>query len=1061
MSENNYIERLKEKIEAKAKEEVNIRPLSIGYFDLLFDEIKGDIQNIAKILSYPPVDEITLKTYYDVAKKEYLSVNPINIDPSNSLTREKFITWLSPERKKSMRWCYAERYFYYLENNGRSKKVVAETIQSSMEIMEKLGDPKSDSPFYTKGLVVGDIQSGKTGNFNAVINRAIDCGYELIIVLSGTMEDLRRQTQDRIEADVVGEGYHIDSATIGIKGVGNKERFGNNSAKNIKQVISVTSPKRDFNKTLADADFQLSHTNILICKKNVSVLRNLLIWLHDSLPKENKRHNIPFLILDDEADNASLNNSGAKGREYATKINGQIRALLDLFSKKTYLGYTATPFANVLQDRNDVPTVKWPERYKVNGEVRTKEFTQVNNVFPDDFIVLLNPPSNYVGAKQIFETIEPIDNKVKEKIPLYEVIDDNIECFPTRLHLNNDNEIIGVKNFMSKKEWNDKIGEYGNYLGFNSFKDYRSSTFSSRVTDDFPKYLPDSLKNAILCFVLAIAIKESRKPQMINSVLYNPHDTMLIHVSRFTLWQNKTKLLVEEYIDEVIYSIKNDSPNSTGSIYKLLEKIWYKYYALIVRDIKQYLPIGYIDEFMTPIVFESLKNHLPEAVEGLEVKAINSITGAKLEYPKNDPKKIIAIGGNRLSRGFTLEGLSINYFVRNTNYADTLLQMGRWFGYRPGYLDCCKLFTTQDSIDKYDLITKTIEELEVEFRKMERLKRSPSNFVLRVKKDPGTLKVTRPTILKNTLVTQGSYQDKLEMTTEFDVSKEKIERVWSAFKDGITPFFKNKDESRKGFVICQVSAPDVINILNQENNFDDRDRELITNFIRLCHEHNQLVNWTVAIKTTGNASKEFGKGTISSIESGLPVSVDLAIRRGPKTTSNNYFLLRDKKRFKATGSSANITSSSKDLSLTLTEHRIKEAEEAYKAEKRAFHKKNNPTCSEEELDEICRTIPERVYREKMNEEEGLLIIYLFDTYYSLNQEKGKEDPDLKEMISREHYNLDIPIIGMAIGFPPLENDPGGDYYQGDYDLMIDEEDEPQPENDDLPEDIDELTHEYN
>ncbi|MBK9591016.1 MAG: hypothetical protein IPO32_05765 [Crocinitomicaceae bacterium] len=151
----------------------------------------------------------------------------------------------------------------------------------------------------------------------------------------------------------------------------------------------------------------------------------------------------------------------------------------------------------------------------------------------------------------------------------------------------------------------------------------------------------------------------------------------------------------------------------------------------------------------------------------MEVKAINSVTKDKLLYPSNSPKKVIAIGGNRLSRGFTLEGLTINYFVRSTDYSDALLQMGRWFGYRPGYLDCCKLFITQDSVDKYDLVTCTIEELETEFRKMEDKDKTPDNFVIRVKKHPGTLKITRPTILKDTLEVNWSYQDSLEQTTKF------------------------------------------------------------------------------------------------------------------------------------------------------------------------------------------------------------------------------------------------------------------------------------------------------
>lgn len=1048
-----YIEIIEEKIESCAAIDINTEELTLQYYNELFNVIKDDIKKIAEIFNYPTVDDITLEKYYHSAKNNYLSKNPIDINPCNSITRLGFKTWLTEKRKTNIKWNYTDRYFRYLEDQARSQKVLDETEQSSLNIMEKLGDPKSETHFYTKGLVVGEVQSGKTANFNAVINRAIDCGYELIIVLSGIMDDLRKQTQERIESDVIGEGRNIETDRLGVKGVGNKVRFGNNSVEDkINQVFSVTSINGDFNRTLADADFQLSQTNILVCKKNVSVLRNLIVWLHDSLGK-NKAHNIPFLILDDEADNASLNNMGSKGKDYASKINAQIRSLLGLFNRKTYLGYTATPFANVLQDRNTIPTNKWKETYRFNSETRTKELSLVDNISPEDFIVLLNPPTNYVGAKQIFETIEPIDNKIAEKIPLYEVIKDHIDYFPTRVYINEKNEEVGIKNIINKYEWDEDKKKNGNYLGFETFKEYRKGTYASKAAHNFPKDLPTSLKEALLCFILALAVKESRKPSLQHSVLYNPHNTMLIHISRFTKWQNNTKFFIDKYLETVISSINSDSFNAKESIYKELETIWYKYYSNIIESIKDYLRVGYVDEFMTPIVFESLKIHIPEAINGLEVKAINSVTQEKLDYPKNTPKKIIAIGGNRLSRGFTLEGLTINYFVRDSNYSDTLLQMGRWFGYRPGYLDCCKLFTTQNAIDKYDLITKTIEELEIEFRKMEREKKSPRNFALKVKKHPGTLKVTRESILKNTKIIQGSYQDKLEMTTEFDVSKEKIESVWNNFKKNIAPLFKKKEESNKSFLTFKASADLVINILEQDNNFKNIDKYSLINFIKLCKENKQLTDWTVALKVTGRAKKEEGKGFLTSIESNLPVDVNLAIRRAPsKKSDNNWKLLKEDRRFKATGSNANITSSTSDLSLALEDYEIKQIEKNYRKEKREEYKKTNPEATENDMLKIAKTVPEKLYREKMKEENALLIIYLFDSYYSFKQERGDEDNDMKKIIEEENYDLNIPLVGYALGFPPLKNDPSGDYYEGDYDLIIEEEEDLDESEEELPED---------
>ena len=610
MEKSKYIEEIKKIIASKAKEYSLKNLIDPTFFKNLFGEIKESIQIVFKIYGYPEIDPITLEKYYEISKNEYLSVNPIDIDPSNSLTKKGFKTWLTLERKEEMKnsWNYSDRYFTLLKNSGRSEKVIEETRQSSLDILEKIGDPKSKESFYVKGLVVGSVQSGKTENFNAVINRAIDAGYGLIIVLSGLMEDLRNQTQLRIENDIVGEGLNIDTDLLVTKGVGKIRKFGNLGDQNVEAVVSITSAKSDFNKSLLNADFSLNHTNILVCKTNVSVLRNLIVWLHDYLEEYKEQHNIPLLILDDEADNASLNNEGKKGREYASKINGHIRALLALFKRKTYLGYTATPFANVLADRNDAPENNWIVKYKLKGQIEEKTLPRVDNLCPDDFIVLLNPPSNYVGAKQIFETIKPIENKAELKIPLVEVVDDNIENFPHRVYFQEDGSLIGVEKINSKDEWDEKFGEFGTYLNFSSFKEYKKNTRTSRTSDDFPKSLPNSIKESIYCFILSIAIRDSRKTNMIHSTLFNPHHSMLIHVSRYTIWQNKLKVLIDKFIKDLKSSLENDNPNNPNSIFSEFERVWYKYYAKIVETISDYLPTGYNDEFLIPISYEVIKN---------------------------------------------------------------------------------------------------------------------------------------------------------------------------------------------------------------------------------------------------------------------------------------------------------------------------------------------------------------------------------------------------------------------------------------------------------------------
>lgn len=1003
MNNRTYIKIIRELIETESEK----TPLLHLDFINLFSKISNSSIKIFELFQYPPIDPITLKMYYDIALNEFLSLNPIDIEPSHYLVRNNK-TWLTEFReKKIITWNYSERYFEYLGKIGRSKSIIQNIRYSSLDILSKTGDPKSTTPFFIKGLVVGEVQSGKTENFNAVINRAIDSGYGLILVLSGIMEDLRSQTQLRIEKDVVGEGIiDIERERYGAKGVGEIRRFGLSGSRDINQAALITSYKADFNTALEDAKFSLNNINILVCKKNHSVLKNLIWWLHGYIEENKEQHNIPLFLIDDEADNASLNNLGVKGKNYASKINGHIRALLALFQKKTYLGYTATPFANVLADRNDVSNQKWVVKNK-DKEIL---LSQVPNLAPEDFIVLLPPPVNYIGAKQFFETMSPIENEAMEKIPLVEIVDDHMNEFPD----------------------------------------------TGKQHDVFPKNLPLSLQESILCFLLSIAVRTSRKEHLVYSTFYNPHHSMLIHVSRFTLWQNRTRELVKNFISKVEEDIKNDNPSSPTSIYSNLKRIWYKYYAEITGSIEKYLPKGYQDKFLSPVTFETLINHFPDAVSNIEVKAINSSTKEKLTYVNNSPKKIIAVGGNRLSRGFTLEGLTVNYFIRTTNYSDTLFQMGRWFGYRPGYLDCCKLFTTQDLIDKFDFTTLTVEELEAEFRKMEYKGKSPLNFVIRVKKHPGTLKITRPQILKNAKKVVWSFQDTLSQTTTINLNQEKIIKNWEYFKNSIAPKFIPNSYINPSFLTYKTNIKELMRILESENNFDKDTCNSMISFLEICEKEKKLLNWTIALKITGDASETKGKGILNPDETNLPVDINLSIRRPRGPQGINEIIKR--KILKVAGKSANIMSSPKDISLTLTPEQIRQAESSFRSEQnsRKIKVDDGIVESHETVKSNKGTIPERVYREQMSDQEGILIIYLFDLYYSLKQEKGEEHPEIKRIfVDEERYDLNIPLIGYVIGIPPIEPDPigGAEYYQGDYEINEDEiESEYVYEDSELPED---------
>lgn len=1015
MNNREYIDQIIKSIEAQVmKHKENNIYVTREFFDS--PEIKVNskiaIDAIANALSWPSLDQNTFASLFEVAIKEFRDKNATDILPSISIRKNQKESWLTIKRQAKLSWNthdlsnYRNRYLHYLSKIGRPNKYVDETRRSSLEILKKMGDPKSQKEFYVKGLVVGSVQSGKTANFNAVINSSIDSGYKLIIVLSGIMEDLRKQTQQRIEKEVVG----YSKAGSGFLGVGEIQPFGELGDSKVAQIVIPTSSESDFKKTIKEADFSLNNKNILVCKKNTGVLKNLLLWLSDYLDENKEKHDLPFLIIDDEADNASLNNMGHRGKEYATTINGHIRALLGLFNRKTYLGYTATPFANVLQDKNEAPETKWTISYREKGETKTKDFVQVSNLFPEDFIELLYPPSVYIGAKHFFETRIDDIKKIEPLIP--PPLRDHIDCFPSRVTVP---EIEPTTNF-------------------------GRGTRASRKDDPFPRYLPESLKEAIMCFILSIAIRLSRKEEMHESYLRQPHNTMLIHISRFTNWQNTTKKLIVDYVSRLTESLNNDLPSSTKSIYSVFERTWYKYYAYVVENISTYLPDDYEDNFLTKKTFDDAKQLLVEAVSGIEVVAVNSASGDELIYPDKTEKKYIAIGGNKLSRGFTLEGLTINYFTRNTNFADSLLQMGRWFGYRPGYIDCCKLFTTRNNIDKFDLTTTTIEELEHAFKDMNRLNKTPREFILWVKTNPRVIRVTRTSMTRNTVQKRINYSGGIEQSTKFEINKQRIENAWRDFESLCSK--KDWKCDNQNFFTFQTDNKGLYEFLDLENSFANFETPGVKEYIKLCNEVGKLTNWTIAIKrNTGAKVKIELQKQIQS----FPENMYLTIRRGPKLLSQQVSrdsLLQDDI-FRASGKSANLVSTGDDFSITLT------PDEKLKAEERFYENKiseyiDSGFTKKEAIEKANRikTIPDKIYRRSMQESDGILMIYLIDAERIFESTQGEEDKELLEYRDKKKIDINTPLIGYALGFPSISDDIGGVYITSDHQYQLEfEEDE--------------------
>lgn len=535
--------------------------------------------------------------------------------------------WFTKIKDERIGWFV--QYKARLQKKQWSPRVIGEIDRSSDKIMNFLGDPRSPQ-FNVRGLVMGDIQSGKTANFIALCNKAADAGYRVIIVTAGIIEKLRKQTQDRLDKEFV-------------------------SLLQDRQVVRLTGHNYDFRKEQGENPVHVFREDVpVLCvvKKNVSVLSHLYKWLQKGVKAVNAEGDVtlrwPLLFIDDEADNASINTNELKEEANPTRTNELIRKILKSFTRSSYVGVTATPFANVLIDPD------------------TDDSLLKDDLFPRSFVYRLGTPSNYFGAEKLFgpgsqnlETIADIETWLPTS---HKKVDLPSEEFPPSLR-----EAIGY--YLLVNGVMDVIGEEGEHIG---------------------------------------------------------HRSMMIHISRFVAVQNRLAAHVESYLNRLRAKIANycGDPDKAESVPEIraLHEIW------DARGLSRSC------DGMRWRTF--LKTRLLPGIEPIEVVSVNSGRSIKsLDY-EGAEKRYIAVGGNALSRGLTLEGLVVSYFRRNTMMSDTLLQMGRWCGYRPGYEHLVRVWMPPSAIDNFEYASEISAELSETFGTIIEQNGTPRDFAFKIRKSP-------------------------------------------------------------------------------------------------------------------------------------------------------------------------------------------------------------------------------------------------------------------------------------------------------------------------------------
>lgn len=638
-----------------------------------------------------------------------------------------------------------ERYREYLIREVKLNINVVNRMDNNTlkDLMNYLGDPGSSAPFFRRGLVIGDVQSGKTSTYTGLISKAADAGYKIVILLTGITETLRSQTQKRIESGIIG---------ISITGLKDKKlgkvikRVGVGKDNKPIKVTAMTSMEYDFIGSKDQITTSLANHQLVmfIVKKNTKVLDKLHNWLYEmnADPSDKKIH-YPMLLIDDEADNASINTN--KDEDDPTKTNKIIRKLTHVFTQTTYVGFTATPYANVF----------------INPDT-TQEMLN-DDLFPKNFIYVLQAPSNYIGPSNIF------GKSATHKDALV---------------------------------WIRDIEEPQLKEGFDF-----NNNFYYKHSKSWEGTLPNSLTTSVYCFFLANVVRDLRGDSL------EPR-TMMVNISRFVRVQKHIKSKLETLFNDVYGEIKTNfstdiEKNKKLKLYIDFKRCWDQYYSNVDIDWKDV----------------SKKENLLQAIDKMEVLVINSgKDSGKLDYENNPHLRAIAIGGLALSRGLTLEGLLLSYFYRNTSTYDVLMQMGRWFGYRKNYEDLFRIWTSKKSADWYNEIAENTEELKKYIYRMREAKLTPEHFGLKVRNDSDELKITASNKMRLAVdhYEQLSYWGKVFETPYINTDVNLILNNLELSKNFLNDLtrecysFKREDEKAKGLLYSSnIPSNFIIGFLKQ------------------------------------------------------------------------------------------------------------------------------------------------------------------------------------------------------------------------------------------------------
>lgn len=912
-----------------------------------------------KILSSPEFSSVDKQALFENLRADF----SIGKGAITELYDENVTPWLNNE-KANINFELWNRYKSYMQENDSSFPV-NDLDDFTDKILDKCVNPKETKSFDRRGMVVGHVQSGKTSNYVGLINKATDAGYKVIIIIAGTISSLRRQTQERIDLGYIGRNSSafIRENENRIIGVG---KFKTNT-----DIYSLTS---SYYKSGDEGDFSQSVANrlnipigknpvVFVIKKNKSILENLIDWFSknenirevDGTPK---LFDVPALIIDDEADAASVN--GSRDINDIKTINRLIRTLLNVFNQNTFVGYTATPYANLFisQDYNE----------ELTTTVKNKQYKIGEDLFPRDFIINIKAPTNYIGAAKIFGYENANPELTKEPLDIFREISDYDPPF------------------------------------------FR--TINRENKDILPEYLPPSLERAIKSFILTCAIRRVRGHE-------NKHNSMLVHVALLVKWIDRVAYLVNEKTKEYKNAIQSEDATLLNELKELYETDFLPTTQNVLDN------LDYTDIRIKEHSWEEVKKELKNAVLKIDVRSVHGTRSTtnleyhnieEIDYNRHENGlSVIAVGGSRLSRGITLEGLSISYYIRTTRMYDSLMQMGRWFGYRPGYVDLCRLYTTNQIFEWFNHITMATEEMRNDFDEMTATHQRPKDFRLKVRNHHGLLTITSLNKLYFSQDIEISFSGENPQTYCLLKTKSAIENNFNALKTLISTIgfpakenrIENKGKTRYLFypntsIDALCSFIDAFKIEQPSIN-----NATLTDYIRTQAKGSKIKEWGICI--VGNSDER--------------VFIDYA----GKTPRNERQSNENTSTYEFQHDNEVIT-----MGCSVRNQQIGRGGEFYLISKNQIDQTGDRYIDLAKDKDYSKMTYAEIKEQRKSEGKGLLLIYSLD-------ERGTPS-----------VNNGIPIVGYSLHFPRIDDETKVSYkvsIQNGFDEeVMNDDDNPETEN---------------